>query len=611
MKYKPEHEMIYQELEKKLNTIKVKRPQLSSVAYATDFGVKAGDGFCNTKAFARAIDYCRENNISTLKIPKGIYHFKECLGKAHLILDNMQNFFLDGQGSELIFESLKSYISICNSQQIQVANLILDWNWEKAPLASVGIISSIANDGSHIDCLFPSCSEVPEEMDIRIVGPFDAGRYTPGCKGGIEFRPYANEHVILTDDQGADSKMQELVRELSNVFQHRHEKIAPSLLRFYTVDSGFVKANFHIGDAFNFRHFEYDILTIPIEDSTDCTLEEITIYSSPGSGFVGNGDISGIHFKRCKVAMRPGTNRSITTATDCLHVCNSQGNFIIEDCEFGHAGDDCINIHDNSSMGIEVLDNNTIIAKRVVKRQVLFEVGYPVELRNEDLSEVGFVSDIVAVCYDEEAHTCKLTFADDLPSGLSQSTVIWNKRFQTQNYIIRNCRFYNNRARGVLLQGSNGILENNIFENIQGAAIQIETGCESRWSEGHGVENLIIRNNVIRHCDLNAWQMAVLYMGVYLPGGRTEVPVFKNILIEHNSFIDCPRLAMYLSSCEGIIVRKNTIINAGQVPLQDPSYGSSTLEEPIYGEKYHGIIQFEKAIDCVEEENSIVSFLLK
>lgn len=66
------------------------------------------------------------------------------------------------------------------------------------------------------------------------------------------------------------------------------------------------------------------------------------------------------------------------------------------------------------------------------------------------------------------------------------------------------------------MQGSNGLVEDNIFENIQGAAIQIETGCESRWSEGHGVQNLILRRNVIRHCDLNAWQMAVLYMGVYL-----------------------------------------------------------------------------------------------
>ena len=100
-------------------------------------------------------------------------------------------------------------------------------------------------------------------------------------------------------------------------------------------------------------------------------------------------------------------------------------------------------------------------------------------------------------------------------------------------------------------------------------------------------------------------------MGVYLPDGRTETPVFEDILIEDNSFIDCPRLAMYLSSCRNVVVRNNAIINAGQLPLDAHNYGSSTLEAPIYGEEYHGIIQFEKASGCVEEGNRIVSTLLQ
>ncbi len=495
-------------------------------------------------------------------------------------------------------------------------------------------------------------------MSFSIVGPFDAARYTPGCPGGIEFRPYQNDHVKKSGDEASDEKMQQLVRELSNIFLPKQEKAGENVLRFYTVDAGFTKAHFKRGDCFRFRHFEYSILTVPIEDSTDVTLEGVTIYGSPGNGFVGNGDMRGLHLKGCRVTVRPGTVRSISTVTDCLHVCNSQGNFIIEDCEFGYAGDDCINIHDNSSMGIVPLGTHTLLALRVTKEAVLFEAGYPVELRGPDLSPTGFSSVLREVSYRPEERSCVLTFEDALPKDLSPDTVLWNKRFQTQNYIIRNCRFVNNRARGVLLQGSNGLVENNVFENIQGAAIQIETGCESRWSEGHGVKNLILRGNVIRHCDLNAWQMAELYMGVYLPDGRTETPVFEDILIEDNSFIDCPRLAMYfcdlnawqmaelymgvylpdgrtetpvfediliednsfidcprlamyLSSCRNVVVRNNAIINAGQLPLDAHNYGSSTLEAPIYGEEYHGIIQFEKASGCVEEGNRIVSTLLQ
>ena len=608
---------IFEELEHKLSELTIElpyaaMPKSSEVIEISvyDFGAVAKRGVCNTKAFAKAIDYCREHKIHKLSIPKGTYYFKECHTPSHIMLHDMEDFVLDGQGSEFVFESVYSYISVYNSKKILIKNLILDWNWDKAPLASVGVVTKIAKDGSYIECGFPEYEDVLEDMKFSIVGPFDPVRYTPGCKGGIEFRPYENDHIKPSGDKESDEKMQQLVRELSNVFVTKQEKVKKGVLRFYTVSPDFTKKYFHLGDCFRFRHYEYDILTVPIVDSKDITLEKITLYSAPGSGFVGNGDISGLHFKSCKVTVRPGTARNISTATDCLHVCNSQGKFIIEDCEFGYAGDDCINIHDNSSMGIRVLDAHTLLAERVTKEAVLFEVGYPVELRNPDLSLVGFSSKLTAVAYQPQHRTCVLTFEDQLPLGLSSDTVLWNKRFETHNYIIRGCRFVNNRARGILLQGSNGLVEDNIFENIQGAAIQIETGSESRWSEGHGVKNLIIRNNVIRHCDLNAWQMAVLYMGVYLPDGRTEEEVFENILIEKNSFIDCPRLAMFLSSCQNVIVRDNVIVNAGQLPLDINNYGSSTMEAPIYGETYHGVIQFEKATDCVEKDNKVYSTLL-
>ena len=141
------------------------------------------------------------------------------------------------------------------------------------------------------------------------------------------------------------------------------------------------------------------------------------------------------------------------------------------------------------------------------------------------------------VTYQPEQRTCILTLDEPLPLELDEETIIFNRTFHTDYYVIRNCRFTNNRARGALLQGSHGLVENNLFENIQGAAIQIETGCENRWSEGQGVDDLLIRGNVIRHCDLNAWQMAVIYMGVYLPGGRTEYPIFTNIELCGNTIV--------------------------------------------------------------------------
>ncbi len=613
---------VFQALERSLNEMKIYRPQekaadisgkntlYSGQISAAAFGMKEGAEFDNTKHLAAALDYCREHKIRKLTVPKGIYYFKTCDTYAHILLTQMEDFILDGQGSEFIFESLHPYLGIYQCRGVVLENLILDWNWERAPLASVGVVTQVAPDGSYIECTFPERDDIPADMKFSIVGPFDAARFTPGCKGGIEFRPYQNDHVKKAQDEATDQKMEHLVRELSNIFLRKQEKAGRNVMRFFCADRAFSKAHFSLGDCFRFRHFEYDITAVLIVDARNITMERITVYSAPGSGFVGNGDIEGLHFNHCAITVRPGTLRSISTTVDCLHVCNSQGKLIVENCEFGYAGDDCINLHDNSSMGITVLDAYTIIAHRVEKTAVLFEPGYPVELRNPDLSKTGYCSKVLEVEYFPESRSCRLRFEDKLPANLEPETVLWNMRFQTHDYVIRNCRFTNNRARGILLQGSNGLVENNVFENIQGAAIQIETGCESRWSEGHGVKNLIIRNNIIRHCDLNAWQMAVLYMGVYLPNGRTHEPVFENILIERNSFIDCPRQAMFLSSCRNVTVRNNVIINAGQIPLDTHNYGSSTMEAPIYGETYQGVLQFEKATCCEETGNIVISTLL-
>ena len=43
------------------------------------------------------------------------------------------------------------------------------------------------------------------------------------------------------------------------------------------------------------------------------------------------------------------------------------------------------------------------------------------------------------------------------------------------------------------------------------------------------------------------------------------------------------------------------------IDLEAPCYGSSTMEKPIYGEHYEGVIQFEKASDWIEENNHIFS----
>lgn len=76
----------------------------------------------------RALEYCRENSISSLEFDKGEYHFTPDLASEDLycasnhgynelkriafLIKNMKNFTLDGGGSEFIFDGIMNPIVV-------------------------------------------------------------------------------------------------------------------------------------------------------------------------------------------------------------------------------------------------------------------------------------------------------------------------------------------------------------------------------------------------------------------------------------------------------------------------------------------------------------------
>lgn len=575
-----------------------------------DFGATHDKEKCSYKAFKEALKYCKEIGARELIIPKGKYYFNNSPDnvEAHIVLDGLSDFIIDGKGSEFIFSNESKFIYIKDCSKVEVKNLFLDWNWEKEPLASLGRVIKVANDGSYFDCEFPAFKNIQDKFDIKIVGPFNEKEVKPGSRGALEFRPYKNTHIIEVDDTKSNEDMEKLVRELSNIITSM-EKVDNNVMRFYTTDPVWTLDRIKKNQLYNFRHYEYESTAIYLIDSNNLNLNGITIYSCPGSGIVGRGNLHNFKINNCKVVRRPGTSRSITTSADCIHIGNSQGNFIIESCEFSYAGDDCINIHDNTSMGVKVIGNKTIIAGRVDKERNGISKGDLLEFRNGDFSETGYSSKVISAKYNEEDVSCIIELEEPVPDYLNERTIVFNRRYCTENYIIRNNKFHSNRARGILIHGSNGLIEGNSFYKIQGAAIQIEAGAESRWAEGTGVNNVIFRNNFIESCDLNRWLMAVVYMGVYLPGGRTDYPIFNNITFENNTIVDCPRLALYLSSCSDVFVSNNTIINPNTESFNGRNYGSSQNELPIYDEYYQGTIEIVKAKNVVIEDNERIEYV--
>ncbi|MBL8992489.1 MAG: right-handed parallel beta-helix repeat-containing protein [Spirochaetia bacterium] len=276
------------------------------------------------------------------------------------------------------------------------------------------------------------------------------------------------------------------------------------------------------------------------------------------------GDSHHLELNRVRILPKPGEVRSITCTADHFHVNNSRGYLKLESCEFGFGGDDCVNIHDNNFYAVKT-GPKKVLGKFYRPTHTPLHFDDVIELRNEDFSPTGYSSALKNFVPNLDEQTVELVFEEELPKNTTSTLIVFNRRYGSHHYIIRNSVFHENRAAGFRLQADHGLIEGNRFYHNQMPAIRLETGwAESLWSEGTGISNLVIRNNTFDSCNtiLNEEHGPVIHSGVFRrsvasPDNKSAWPVFSSILIESNAFLNTAGAAITLSSAGGITVRSN------------------------------------------------------
>jgi len=188
--------------------IDLPQAQTDTIVNIVDFGASTARSFCNQQVFQLAIHHCKAVGASRLLILKGVYFFySNPLEDAFLTFDGLNDITVDGCGSELIFGYPKMFMKVTNCNRVHIKHLIPGWNWEIASLASVGVFTSVEDDGAYFDMKFPAYAAIPKQWPVHIFGPFDSVCYSPGTSGGIEYRPYKNNHPQLSEQAETDAEM--------------------------------------------------------------------------------------------------------------------------------------------------------------------------------------------------------------------------------------------------------------------------------------------------------------------------------------------------------------------------------------------------------------------
>ena len=517
----------------------VGQPDLASaeIVKASDFGLSENSPD-NTYAFMDAVNYSRQFKSSIIEIPKGTYRFSN----THDIdIDSVKNICVNGNNSEFIFSDY-GFFRLNNSNHVLLKNIIVDWDWGKDRLASLVRVVNIGKDYKFIEFEFPELEQVDTTIVFLTMNQFDPVTLTPGTESGKEYWK-------------------------NSLLYSRIEKTAkPNHLRVYPRKGSFF--DMLKGEVFLVRHKPRAKELFGIVDSKHVTFQGITVYSAPGACFLLNGETHHVKIDSCKICLRPGSNRRMSTEADGFHVAQSKGYLIIEDSDFSYMGDDDVNIHDNIGFVANRIDDHSL----QLANDYMANKGDFFEVRKPDFSKTGDILELAKV--EKTGNGCKMVFKDIIPQYITENYLLQSTKYNSSNYVIRNNYFHHNRARGLLLQCSNGIVENNTIERTQGAAIYVmmET-LKNLWYEGRGVDNLVVRNNKFINCNVNDWTSVIDIMAV-LPDKESTFPVFTNLVFENNYFKEFPSSVFYINKARNVTIEGNKFESVLPRKTNRPDRGS-------------------------------------
>ncbi len=494
---------------------------------AADFGLSE-DNADNFEAFQSALDYCSKNPQTKLVIDKGTYYFRSTNG---LDANNCTDLLIEGSDATFVFSSTGYKFFIRNSDCVEIRNLNFDWNWAESPLASVVTVHNSNPDTNTVDLVFKNSEYCDESCRLMAITQCDPETFTFGAK-------YSSKESYLYQDATAVKSVQ---------------KITDSTLR---VTHNGCMDNFENGETYILRHYVYDGTVFNIRDySENITFDNVSIYGSPGMAYICEGNSSHFQIINSFIGVNPEykTSRCVSLTADAIHIVNTDGCFNVSGCDISSMGDDAVNVHDGLGY-VSSANGNTLT---LIASAMRLEVGDTLAFKNDKFENTDFTAKIVSVKALEGI--TKEVVVEVLPESVKEGWTAYNTECNSGNYVIRDNYFHENRARGLLLQSSNGLCENNRFYKTMAQAIKVVMDIEpTLWQEGTGVDNLIIRNNTFEMCNYSDWG-SVIEIGTNIAGKSAETAVFTNIEINSNCFKDIPSMLMRTNNINGLVFVDNTV----------------------------------------------------
>ncbi len=296
------------------------------------------------------------------------------------------------------------------------------------------------------------------------------------------------------------------------------------------------------GERVLVRHAIYSNHAIRCMNCAGVTIENVTVHSAPGMAFVfgdGGRDLALLR-NTVAPACAPKCARPEPSVTaDGGHFAAVEGPIRIIGNDFSWQGDDSINvtglmapthIQTPASKGWAQVQDN------MRARLDLFEPGDPVLLFDGGMNALGEAK-VLAL----EAGSGRIQLSR-LPAQMGEEELLLLVPAQLVPHDVRvlDNYFHDHRARGILMGGSDALIENNRIERVTMAAILLTVNARAGF-EGPGAQRVMIRKN--RIADVNRYAAKQIAPSAISAGirvmeayeARIGTPI-RDISTENNQF---------------------------------------------------------------------------
>jgi hypothetical protein len=501
-----------------------------------EFGAVPDDGLDDTEAFLAAFQAVEAEGAARLNIPPGRYHLRADGNPRHrgmlFPVEKIDGLTIRGKGAELMMTGNAGIFSFNECANITVEGFTVDWD---RPAFSQGTV----------------LAATLRQFDIKIEDDFPV----QGGEPVGAFMSYDPETRL------PDGKTMDVYGSVA-----RTELLEPQVLRVHLERDIPVKP----GMLLVLRHQVYGPGVFRFHRCSNIHVRDVTVHTCPGMALVG-GITTGISLERFNVLLRPGSRHLMSATADATHFGGCKGTVSLKDCTFEGMGDDGVNV--KSGLYLTVLEragDRAVLCRHNLKMHDVPDPGDVLELSHPE-TLLPFATGVVDVATLDKAaeNLHRVTFTEPLPADLRPGDLLGNSS-RAPRLRIRNCTVRANRARGVLCQTRDAVIENCTFRHCTGPGVLVLTEI-THFHESIGTRDVTVRGCVFDNCSRGAATaeaplaaLAWLKKFSYPP----RPGVHRNVTLENNRITGTANSAIFAAGVDGLVIRGNRITRACLQPTK-------------------------------------------